>query len=491
MMSFISILSVCLVQSSQRANYVRNELGVALWPGGIIPYVLPPLLGYTSDTARSAEMASRQRIMSAFAHYHRRTPIRFVPRDLIHFPSLPDNYAAIQWSSDTCASFVGLQGARQTLDLTMMAPNQQITTDLINNGLNDMDVTAGCSTGDIIHELGHLIGFSHKQQREDRDQYLDVVESNLRPPFAFDGPGDNYAAGYAPANHRIDIGDYDYGSIMHYEPAGEAVTAIDCLSIECAALVPKKRPYKSWREKSNYGHDTTIGQRDGLSHGDLEEINLLYGKIEDTTDVTPQDLESGSPLNRKLSCGFGGSTGACNWENGFYYNPSAARGSDFPFMLSAGTNYDPYAPKRAATSSDEGFLQFSTKYMSAMKTAGQTAALYSPVITTEDVLEEKERCIGFHAHLAVHSRLTLEVISSKAYLRSGNTASSWKCVWDSAKSATSVIRGSWNRIQIRVEEAISAAGTSPAFQIRLVAEVSEQVVGSSLGIDAIEVGPCT
>ncbi|MEO1857231.1 MAG: M12 family metallopeptidase [Rubritalea sp.] len=474
-----------------------KELGVSVWNGGIIPYVLPPLLSSASGALRDAEIASAQRIISAFAHYHRHTAVRFVPRQLTNFHSLPDDYVAVQWSPDTCASFVGRQTGRQVLSLMMMAPNQRVTTDIVNGGMNDMDLNAGCSTGDIIHELGHLIGFSHEQQRQDRDQYLDVIKSNLRPSFSFNAPGDNYGAGYAPANHKVDFGEYDYGSIMHYEPAGHAVSSNDCLSVECAALIPQARRYMLWKQTSNYKHEATVGQRDGLSHGDLKKIAQLYGTTENvaTAATASHTLRgasaSSSSLNRKLRCDFSGLTGACSWENGYYYNPIAETGSDFPFMLSAGTNYDPYAPTHAATSSDAGFLQFSTKYLSSMKIAGQTAALYSPVITTEDVQTELEECMVFQLHLAEASHLKVEVIASKIYLRHGRAASSWKSVWDSVASTTPITRGSWNRVEIPVKDIATAAGSSPAFQMRFVAEVGRTVVGSSLGIDSIEVGPCT
>jgi hypothetical protein len=67
----------------------------------------------------------------------------------------------------------------------------------------------------IVHELGHSLGFSHEHQRYDRDDYVTIIEENIRPGYAhnftkypqFDGSGNIYSRVYAP---------YDYESIMHY-----------------------------------------------------------------------------------------------------------------------------------------------------------------------------------------------------------------------------------------------------------------------------------
>lgn len=94
-------------------------------------------------------------IEQAIMEYHRRTCIRFVPR------SNQQDYISIVSGNTGCWSSVGRIGGRQEVNLQ----------------------SPGClaKVGTIIHELMHACGFMHEQNRNDRDGYITINWSNIRP----------------------------------------------------------------------------------------------------------------------------------------------------------------------------------------------------------------------------------------------------------------------------------------------------------------------
>ena len=59
-----------------------------------------------------------------------------------------------------------------------------------------------------VHEIGHVLGMWHEQQRWDRDEYIRVLYENL-----------GYYSGQFAKFPTVSYGvPYDYGSVLHYSP---------------------------------------------------------------------------------------------------------------------------------------------------------------------------------------------------------------------------------------------------------------------------------
>ncbi len=178
------------------------------WPDGVVPYEMSP--DFDASQART--------VSRAVAHWNRTTVMRLRKR------SNEDDFVIFAPADDICQSPVGRQGGGQTIGCA---------------------VGDGFTTGSVIHEIGHSVGYFHEQQRPDRDQFVDIREENIEA-----GKEHNFEIHLG----GIILGPYDYGSIMHYPR--------DAFSSNGDTRVPLE--------------DVPIGQRDGLSERDRSGINVLY-----------------------------------------------------------------------------------------------------------------------------------------------------------------------------------------------------------------------
>lgn len=178
------------------------------WSNGQVPYAISPAL------------PNQQRIEKAVSHWNSLpTKVRLVPHgnenDWVEFVPGPG-----------CASFVGRQGGRQ-----------------------EIVIGDACTAGNVMHEIGHCVGFYHEQSRSDRDEFVQIQWANVNPTMRHNFNQED----------SLNLGPYDFGSIMHY-PA-------TAFSVNDQPTIVTRQPLPPGVE---------MGQRKGLSPGDIAAVQQLY-----------------------------------------------------------------------------------------------------------------------------------------------------------------------------------------------------------------------
>ena len=108
----------------------------------------------------------------------------------------------------------------------------------------------------VIHELGHAIGLFHEQSREDRGNFVNIDEDNIR-----DGQEHNFDREVEDAD---DSGLYDYDSIMHYSASSFTKDS------------SKPAITQGQATTGFLGSFANIGTLPTLSNGDIETVRAFY-----------------------------------------------------------------------------------------------------------------------------------------------------------------------------------------------------------------------
>ncbi len=181
------------------------------WPGGVVPYTI------------DSTIPTPTRITDAIAHWNSNLSgtIQLVPRTN---ESVYISFVRAS-SAGTCSSYVGRIG-------------------MAGQPVNIGDY---CSTGNVIHEVGHSIGLYHEHTRTDRDSFVKVNMQNVTT---------SAASNFYVVSSGLNVGSYDYGSIMHYSAYAFSANGLPTIETIPAGIA--------------------IGQRNGLSSGDVAGVRSLY-----------------------------------------------------------------------------------------------------------------------------------------------------------------------------------------------------------------------
>ncbi|MFK7995445.1 MAG: M12 family metallopeptidase [Granulosicoccus sp.] len=200
------------IPTRPRARGIGKSDSFGRWPDGIVVYERPD----------GSSKIQQDNVAAAIAHWNEKTTLSFVERTEENASQYP-HYIQFQ-STQSCASHVGMIGGPQPIY-----------------------ISDACSTGSIIHEIGHAVGLFHEHTRVDRDNFVQIDWNEV-----VEGKDINFNIQSA---NVATYSDYDYGSIMHY---GEVFFS------------------KSGLPTIIVADGIKIGQREALSPLDIESANAMY-----------------------------------------------------------------------------------------------------------------------------------------------------------------------------------------------------------------------
>jgi hypothetical protein len=261
-MIFISVFFICHFFTNK---YYKNSNNVEcaavtkrLWINGFIPYKF-----FTNHFSKKEQEA----VISAMNYLSRYTNINFIEEtnERNYFVTIR-KYNITNGEPYNCSAEVG---SKQHLFFIYPHYRQFLklsSSCILKNGFVYMKA--------LVHELMHVLGFYHEQQRPDRDLYISVLHNNIV------NSTDIIHSNYDMNSDIVALEKYDFLSVLHYNPFSFSVNGFPTLiPNKCKTQLGKIKSYnlscqllKKMIKKSNQHYISP------LSNGDICALQHLYGK---------------------------------------------------------------------------------------------------------------------------------------------------------------------------------------------------------------------
>ncbi|MBL9132865.1 MAG: carboxypeptidase regulatory-like domain-containing protein, partial [Verrucomicrobiaceae bacterium] len=245
----LALIFSLFLPAGVRAGAIKYNLAPAdmLWPNGRIPYVF-------KDDITEDERDIFRRCARAWQRF---ADLKFVVTTQSGIHQSPDgNFVEVQKNPISGANYawIGRSGniGFPVAKMQPMAINQW-------------------TDGIVVHEMGHMLGFIHEQQRYDRNTFVELLDDNRLP-----GTGVNW-----DIENAIVHTSYDFDSIMHYDNLQQKKWWLSDNYFTMRAKPPyEAQTGRMGRRIINFPGDqgTPIGNITALlSAGDRHTIKTVYG----------------------------------------------------------------------------------------------------------------------------------------------------------------------------------------------------------------------
>jgi hypothetical protein len=234
--------------------YVTEKGGRYVWMGDIA------FDRQTFDSLKKAALAPNARTFKPTTNNHWwHGEVYFVIQPgFSQFEQTMISDAMTDWQNNTSLRFIPRTNQPNYVVFVPGAANSGLYSDYIGmkGGVQIINLESGSFiTGNVIHEIGHVAGFYHEQCRTDRGNAINVfydrvVPNNTQTIYQFRTYGETGESGEQ-------IGAFDFGSVMLYGSF---------------AFSNGVNPVMTRLDGTTFN-----GQRFGLSGGDIETANYIYG----------------------------------------------------------------------------------------------------------------------------------------------------------------------------------------------------------------------